>query len=119
MIKDKLTKRIMRRVYAVWIVRRILPQLAIMSTVLFVGIRVTADRFFVAKIVENFTAIANSNIFALPRFMASALNSAEPAALVVLSISGVASFFLAIRLLRSIRTLVNNRSYLFSKALVR
>jgi len=111
---SQLKNRIMRRVYAVWFVRKIVPRLAMVSLFGFVAYRVTADSFFVAKVVSNFLAVASSSIWSIPRFIASALNSAEPAALVMISITGMISFYLVIQLLRSIRTLMKNPSYFSS-----
>jgi hypothetical protein len=61
---QSLKKRIMRRVYAIWFLRRTAPVLAAMPFSLAVALWLTAKEFFVAKIVENFTiSLHSGNVF--------------------------------------------------------
>jgi hypothetical protein len=113
-MNNELKNRIMRRVYGIWFIRRVAPSLVSMGALVFVGLRVMAQSFFVAKIAENFVNVAGASLAGIPQFIASALNSAEPSALIVIAFSGIVSFVLAVKLLRSIRALVSNRGYFSS-----
>lgn len=105
-----LTKKVMRRVYVIWGVRYILPRLVLSIGLFWVAFRVAAESFFISKIFSNFMAVAFSNVWATPQFITSALNSAEPRVLVLVSACGIAGFFLAVKLLRSIRNIVAGRN---------
>ena len=65
-----------------------------------------AERFFVAKIMENFSNVLRHNIWGIPKYIESALNSAEPSFLILIAMTGLVSFGLAVKLLRSIRAIV-------------
>src|SRR3989344_3126711 len=105
-----LTKQVMRRVYMIWGVRYILPRLAVSIGLFWVAFKVTAQSFFVSKIFANFISIEFSSVWASPQFITSSLNSAEPQILVLISAAGISGFFLAVKLLRSIRSIVANGS---------
>lgn len=96
----------MRRVYGIWFVRQAMPMLAVSAIFITAALRVTADRFFVAQIWRNFENIASSNIMGLPRYIASAMNSAEPSLLLFISFAGIAGFAVIVKLLRSIRSIM-------------
>ncbi len=97
----------MRRIYAIWFVRRALPLALGSGVLMYIALAETARNFFVARIISNFVTVYNSDLWAIPRFIASALNSAEPITLFLISISGLLSFAFAVKLLRSIRALVS------------
>lgn len=101
-----LTKRVMRRVYVIWGVRYVAPRLLLSVGFFWAAFKVTAESFFISKILSNFMSVAFSSFGATPRFIASALNSAEPQVLVLISACGIAGFFLAVKLLRSVRSMV-------------
>lgn len=105
---NDLKKRIMKRVYGIWFVKRVIPTAG--GSALFMGIALkeTAQRFFVAKIVSNFMAVAGSNAWAIPNFIASALNKLSPSVLVLTAGAGLVGFALAVKLLRSIRVMLQN-----------
>ncbi|KKS96783.1 MAG: hypothetical protein UV75_C0002G0096 [Candidatus Giovannonibacteria bacterium GW2011_GWA1_43_15] len=105
---NDLKKRIMRRVYGIWFVKRVIPMAG--GSALFMGIAMkeTAGRFFVAKIFSNFMEVAGTNAWAIPNFIASALNKLEPSALVLTAGAGLVGFVLAVKLLRSIRVMSQN-----------
>lgn len=96
----------MRRVYGIWFLRQALPLVAGAALLMTAALRLTADRFFVAQIWRNFESVVTSNILGLPRYIASAMNSAEPSLLLLISVSGVAGLWLVIKLLRSIRSII-------------
>jgi len=73
---------------------------------LWIAFRLTADSFFVAKIAENAQYALFHNLLGVPRYIATALNSAEPSTLFLISMTGIISFLLAIKLLRSIRSIM-------------
>lgn len=102
----------MRRVYGIWFVRQALPMLAGGSLFIAVALRMTADRFFVAQIWRNFESIASSNIMDIPRYIASAMNHAEPSLLLFISFAGVAGLAFVIKLLRSIRSIMTSSANL-------
>mgnify|MGYP001607265616 CR=1 FL=1 len=106
-----LTKRIMRRVYLLWSIRYVLPRLVATTGLFWVTLRITANSFFVSKIFANFLNVAFGSVWAAPKFAASALSSAEPQVLVLISACGISGFFLAIKLLRSIRSIVANKNF--------
>ncbi len=108
--EQKLKNKIMRRVYAIWFARKAAP-LALGSAVfLYIALAETARRFFVAKVISNFLEVSDSSIWSAPRFIASALNHVEPSILIVISLAGLISFILAVKLLRSIRSVVANQN---------
>ncbi|QQG42789.1 MAG: hypothetical protein HYW15_01060 [Candidatus Giovannonibacteria bacterium] len=99
-----LKTKIMRRVYAIWFVRRVLPTGFASAFFMNVALKKTAERFFVSQIFANFYAVAKANIWAVPNFIASAFNNVEPSVLVLISIAGLLGFSLAIELWRSVRS---------------
>ena len=101
-----LTKKIMRRVYMIWGIRYVIPRLVGVLGLFGVAFKITAESFFVSKIFSNFLAVAFSGVEGAPLFLASALNSAEPQVLILISAAGISGFFLAIKLLRSIRNII-------------
>ena len=75
-----------------------------------VAFRLTADSFFVSEIMKNFGYVLRHNLLGIPRYITSALNSAEPSTLILISMAGIVSFALAVKLLRSIRSIVYGQS---------
>ena len=105
---DMLKKRIMRRVYAIWFVRRALPVLGGSFLSLAIALKMTADSFFVAEIMRSFKFVLTHNLMGLPRYIESALNSAEPSTLILIAMAGIVSFALAVKLLRSVRSILSS-----------
>lgn len=105
-MSNDLKSRIMRRVYGIWFLRRGLPLVFGSAVSLIVFQKAVADRFFVAQIFRNFEFVLRSNIWGLPRYIESALNSVEPSVLILISIAGLSGFALAVKLLRSVRAIV-------------
>ena len=95
----------------IWGVRYVAPRLLLSIGFFWTAFKVTAQSFFVSKIVSNFMAVAFSNIWAGPRFISSALNSAEPQVLVLISACGIAGFFLAVKLFRSVRSMFAEKTF--------
>ena len=108
--EQQLKNRIMTRVYGIWFIRRGVPMLAGSALFITAALKLTAERFFVAQIWRNFEFVATSNLMGLPRYIASALNSAEPALLTFISAAGITGFVLAVKLLRSIRSIMASQS---------
>lgn len=107
----------MRRVYAIWFVRRIAPPAISLGFFGYLAFHETAQSFFVAKIVSNFLMIA-SNVWAIPGFVGSAVTHAEPQVLFIIAFSILATFVLAVKLLQNIRMIVMRRNQmLFSNVL--
>ena len=107
--EQKLKTRIMRKVYGVWVIRFVAPRFVGSVALVVLALRVTADKFFVAKILQNFDHVAVSNIWAMPQFIASALNHAEPFALVLIAVAGIGGFAIAVNLFRNIRSIVRGQ----------
>lgn len=85
---QKLTRRIMRRVYGIWFLRQVAPILVGMPVLLAFAFWEIARTFFVAKIVENFTnSLYSGNILTITNFIGSALYNAS-AHLLSISIIG-------------------------------
>ena len=95
----------------IWGVRYVLPRLALSIGLFWVAFRITAQSFFVSKILSNFMAVAFGSVWAAPQFIMSALNGAEPQVLVLISAAGISGFFLAVKLLRSVRSIVANGTF--------
>ena len=70
-----------------------------------------AERFFVAKIMESLFYVLRHNIWGIPRYIESALNSVEPSVLILMAMTGLISFGLAVKLLRSVRAIVFQNQY--------
>lgn len=90
----------------IWGVRYVAPRVLLSAGMFFIAFRVMAEKFFVAKIFSNFANVAVSNAGALPQFITSALNHASPSVLVLISACGIAGFFLAVKLFRTIRSII-------------
>ncbi|KKT59407.1 MAG: hypothetical protein UX43_C0010G0008 [Candidatus Giovannonibacteria bacterium GW2011_GWB1_46_20] len=75
----------------------------------YIALRVAAERFFVAQIVSNFAVATRSGFLGMSNFVASALNSVEPSVLILISMAGIVSFGLAVKLLRSVRSIIAGR----------
>ena len=112
--EQQLKNRIMTRVYGIWFIRRGVPMLAGSALFITAALKLIAQRFFVAQIWRNFEYAASSDLMSLPRFIASALNHAEPALLLFISAAGVTGFALAVKLLRSIRSILAGNAVLSS-----
>ncbi len=85
---NNLKKRIMKRVYAIWFVKKIAPAIFIYTPFLgFIALRETANEFFITKIVENFVLALNSGFAATMSYMASAVANipAMPSLIILLS----------------------------------
>src|SRR3972149_3791191 len=83
---NELKTRIMRRIYAIWFVRRGLPMIAGSAASFYIALRVAAERFFVAQIVSNFAVATRSGFLGMSNFVAAALNSVEPSVLILISL---------------------------------
>lgn len=108
LINGGLKERIMRRIYAIWFMRRALPLLGGAAFGLLVAYRATANSFFVAKIIENFLVVSAPNIWAAPRFFFAALINAEPRAVVVIAFSCIIAIILFFKLFSDIRTVLRD-----------
>lgn len=71
-----------------------------------VAFKMAADSFFVAEIAKNLKYVLSHNLMGLPRYIESALNSAEPSTLILISMAGLVGFALAVKLLRSVRSIM-------------
>ena len=92
----------MRRVYGIWFLRQITPTLLVMPIFLTAALWLAAKEFFVVKIIENFTvSLHSADIFASPRFVATALLNTHHKALAIIGILTGISLFLAYRLVRN------------------
>jgi len=104
-MENKLKKRIMKRVYAIWFLRKIAPALFLyVPFLLFVALREISNEFFVTRIIDNFlVSVHNSGVVGVARFAFSALvNTPVLSALIIIASMG-AFVVLLRRLARSFR----------------
>ncbi|MFH1979239.1 MAG: hypothetical protein ABII97_02575 [Patescibacteria group bacterium] len=112
-MRSELKKRIMKKVYAIWFVKRIAPALFLyMPFLLVVAFRETANEFFVAKVIDNFLLVLNSSgLMGVVHFVFSAIsNTSILPALIILASLGVFAFVLR-RLVRNVRGVQMAKSY--------
>ena len=105
-INTGLKERIMRRVYAIWFVRRALPFGGGALFGFFIAYRATAESFFVAKIVENFFAVSSVNLWGTPHFVFTALLNTDPRAVLMVAFSCIIAALLSFKLFSDIRTVL-------------
>jgi hypothetical protein len=106
MSNEQLKKKIMRRVYVIWFIRKLMPIVFIQAPFfLLVVLRETAHEFFVAKIIENFISALNSGPIDLINFIASAIVNAPvlPMLIIVFSFCFLtASVYRAVRVIKGL-----------------
>ncbi len=109
----ELKKRIMRRVYAIWFVKRVAPVLLLeIPVLLIIALHETAREFFVAKIVENFLiALNHSGITGVLGFMVSAVQNAPFVPMLIILFSLGLCAVLAYRTARNLSAFKLVRSY--------
>jgi hypothetical protein len=89
-INNKLRKRVMRRIYAIWFLRQGAPGIVGAPAMLAVSFWQISGTFFVSKIVENFIGRLHSgSFFVVINFLISAMSRVREHALCV-SIAGLA-----------------------------
>ncbi len=100
---QNLTKRIMRRVYAIWFLRRTAPIFVLMPFLAIISLWETAKEFFVAKIIDNFIVAFHSpeGILAIFRFIGSAFANAPVMPLLVIGFSTGLFLILGYKLARN------------------
>jgi len=88
-MSEELKKRIMRRVYAIWFVKRVAPAVFIyMPFLLFVALKETAGEFFVSKILDNFLIVVhNHGLTGVFKFIISAFGNAPALPLFIILVS--------------------------------
>ncbi len=109
-----LKRRIMRRVYGIWFVRRALPVGMCSVASVYLALMVTAERFFVAEIMRSFRVVVENNIWGLPKYIEAALNNTQPHVLILISMAGLIGFILAIKLLRSVRQVISGPGAIYT-----
>lgn len=104
-------KKIMRRVYAIWFVKKIAPLLFLVPFLTLIGLRETAREFFVAQIIENFSRAFQVGFRAtIDLTTASLVNAPVLPILIILFSLGLAGL-LAYRLIRNFKEAQLVRSY--------
>jgi len=112
-MENELKKRIMRRVYAIWFVRKVAPAAFVyMPFLAIVVLWETAREFFVARIIDNFLVALHGNGFmGVVNFSFSALVH-TPVLPTLVILASMAAFFVFLRKsLRSLRQTGLIRSY--------
>ncbi len=112
-MSNKLKKRIMKRIYAIWFFKKIAPAIFLyMPFLLFIAMRETANEFFVMKVIDNFLIVAhNSGIFGIMNFIYSAvINTSVLPSFIILVSSGV-FILLFRRLFKSLKDVRMVKSY--------
>ena len=74
---NELKKRVMKRVYTIWFMRKVAPAMFLyLPFLLIVALRETANEFFVARIVDNMlNAIHGSGFMGFVGFTSSAVTN--------------------------------------------
>ncbi len=100
---QNLTKRVMRRVYAVWFMRKMAPVAVGMPLSSGFALWFTAKEFFVAKIIENLISSfhSQSGFFGVLNYVGSALSSAPLLPLAAIGFSAGLFLALAYKLVRN------------------
>ncbi len=107
---NKLKKKIMRRVYGVWVLRQVAPAIVVIPFSSGFALWLTAKNFFVARIVENFiTSAHNGGLFSASNFLASAFWHTPLMILIIGFLGGLALYF-AYKLVRNFNQLSLVRS---------
>ncbi len=103
----------MRRIYAIWFVKRAAPVLLLEIPVLLViALHETAREFFVAKIIENFLIVLNhSSIAGVLGFMVSAVQNAPFVPMLIILFSLGLCAFLSFRMARNFSAFKLVKSY--------
>jgi len=92
----------MRRVYAVWFLRQMAPIAMGITLSLGLALWLTAKEFFVARIIENFTASIHSGSFtAVSSFIISALGNVPILPTAIIGFSAGLFLLLAYKLIRN------------------
>ncbi len=103
---DNLTKRIMRRIYAIWFMRKAGPVLFLeMPILMIILLRESAREFFWGKIIDNFSSALSSpnGVMAAPNFVGSALSSAPVLSLIIIGFSAGLLAVSAYKLMRNFK----------------
>jgi hypothetical protein len=109
---NDLKKRIMRRVYAIWFVKRIAPALFLqMPLLLLIALRETAREFWVAKIVENFSIAIHSGFSSTLNYVFSAIVSAPAVPMLIIIFSLGVFGYLAVKTTRNLKRFGLVKSY--------
>lgn len=96
----------MRRVYAIWFIKQVVPVMVLMPILAVIALWETAEEFFVAKIVENFVVALNqSGFLGVLGFVMSAVKSAPILPILIIGFSTGFFLVLAFRLMRNFKQL--------------
>lgn len=105
-LSQNLTKRIMKRVYAIWFLRQVVPAIVAAPLSLTAALWLTAKEFFVVKIFENFTvSLHSAGAYGALKFTGLALFNTHHKALAVIGLLTGIGLFLAYRLFRNFKEL--------------
>lgn len=120
----QLKKQVMRRIYAIWFFRRVMPVAVIFPFFILIAAREVSHEFFVARIFDNFTQAvtgAPSAPLALLGFAEEGLRSAGMIALLVIGVSLALCVFACFNIVRNMREAFGadrrGRNFLDDKAL--
>ena len=98
---NRLKQRIMRRVYGIWLLRNIVPFVAVELGVLLISISVIANQVFVMKVVENMLLVSVGNPMKIVSYLVSAFFATSITTQMVAALTGVGALFLIRELYRS------------------
>lgn len=108
----KFKKRVMRRVYAAWFMRRIAPMALVVPLFIIIAAHEVSREFFVARIFANFTQAitgAPNASLALWGFTVNGLHSASSVALLIIGTSLILSALSCFGVVRNMRGALNGR----------
>lgn len=112
MANNELKRRIMRRVYGVWFLRKVAPVTFLyLPFLIIVALRETAKEFFIARIINNFLTAVHSGGASTVNYLFSALANMPVVSCLVILVSLMGFAALSYRLVQSVRTVRLVKSY--------
>lgn len=102
-----LTKRVMRRIYGIWFLKRVAPVMFLeMPLLAIIALSEAAREFFWVRIIENFSASLNGGVTGALNFVGHALYSAPALPLAIIGFSAGLFTILAYKTFRNFKSLV-------------
>jgi len=110
---NELKRRVMKRVYTIWFMRKVAPAMFLyLPFLLIVALRETANEFFVARIVDNMlNAIHGSGFMGFVGFTSSAITNVSMLPMMVIVGSMGLFVYLLRRLTRNFKEARPAKSY--------
>jgi hypothetical protein len=102
----------MRKVYAIWFLKRVAPAVFLyVPFLVFIALRETARQFFVVKIIDNFLLASHQGVGVTAQFVFSAIRNIPIFSSTVILFSLVLSGVILYRLIRNFKSVQLAKSY--------